>query len=121
MRTTFLSLLLLSTSCISMAGEADVLAAEIEHVGDDLYRFIVTVQHDDEDWDHFAKAWEILSPDDGLLGTRVLRHPHINEQPFTRSLTVTIPDDINQVTIRAYDLIHEFGGKELTLKINKEE
>jgi len=121
MHTALLSLLLLSTSYNSLAGEADVLSAEVEHVGSDFYRFKVTVQHADEDWNHYAKAWEVLSPDGKLLGVRVLRHPHVNEQPFTRTLTVTIPDDINQVKIRAYDLIHEFGGKELTLDIYKEE
>lgn len=120
MRTALLSLLLLSTSYISIAGEADVLSAEVEHVGDDFYRFKVTVQHEDENWNHYAKAWEVLSPDGKILGSRVLRHPHIKEQPFTRTLTVTLPKNINQVTIRAYDLIHEFGGKELTLDINKE-
>lgn len=44
----------------------------------------------------------------------------INEQPFTRTLTIKIPKQINNITIRAYDLIHEFGGKEITLEINKE-
>ena len=120
MRTTLLSLLLLSIPCIGIAGEADVLSAKVEHAGDNFYRFIVTVQHDDEGWDHFAKAWEVLSPDGDLLGSRILRHPHINEQPFTRTLTVSIPDNIHQVTIRAYDLVHKFGGKELTIEINKD-
>ncbi len=121
MHTILLSLLLLSISCINIAGEADILSAKVEHTGGNFYRFIVTVKHEDEGWEHYAKAWEVLSPDGKILGARVLRHPHIKEQPFTRSLTVTIPENINQVTIRAYDLIHEFGGKELSLKINKDE
>lgn len=120
MRKVLLSLQLLSASCFSLAGEANVLSAEVENVGGDFYRFNVTVQHNDEDWHHYAKAWEVLSADGKLLGARVLQHPHINEQPFTRSLTVTIPEHINQVTIRAYDLMHKFGGKELILDINKE-
>lgn len=111
MRFALLSLLLLSTSSISLAGEADVLSAEVEHLGGDFYRINVTVQHDDEGWEHYAKAWEVLGPDDKLLGTRLLQHPHNNEQPFTRSLSVTIPENIKHVTIRAYDLIHEFGVK----------
>ena len=121
MRKDLLSLLLLLLPVISLAGEADVLSAEVEHVGGEFYRFNVSVQHTDEDWDHFAKAWEVLTPEGKLLGSRILRHPHINEQPFTRSLTIKIPKEINKVTIRAYDLIHEFGGKELTLELNKEQ
>jgi hypothetical protein len=120
MRNVLLSLLLLSTSVISLAGEADVLSAEVEHLNGDFYRFKVSVHHTDENWDHFAKAWEVLSPDGTKLGARILQHPHINEQPFTRSMTITIPKQINKVNIRAYDLIHEFGGKELTIDINKD-
>ena len=110
-----LFLLLLPWHCF--AGEADVIAADVEHNGGDFYRFSVTVQHDDESWDHFAKAWEVLDPEGNILGARILLHPHINERPFTRSQTIAIPKNINQVTIRAYDLVHKFGGKELTIDI----
>lgn len=116
MRISLLTLFLL-LPCIAYAGEADVIAAEVEHAGGNFYRFKVTVQHDDESWEHFAKAWEVLDTDGNILGARILMHPHINEQPFTRSQTITIPENVNQVTIRAYDLVHEFGGKELTIDI----
>ncbi len=111
-------ILLLSISLRCFAGEADVLAADVEHIGGNFYRFNVTVQHDDESWEHFAKAWEVLDTDGNILGARILLHPHINEQPFTRSHTIAIPANVNQVTIRAYDLIHKYGGKELTIDIN---
>lgn len=120
MRIPLFKTLPLLLPCASIAGEADILAAEVESVGGEFYRFKVTVQHDDEDWNHYAQRWEILSTDGKLLAIRVLRHPHINEQPFTRSVTAIIPEDIDQVVIRAYDLVHEFGGKEFTLNLNKE-
>lgn len=120
MRVSLLCLSLLLLPSLSIAGEADVINAEVEAVGGKFYRFKVTVEHNDEGWEHFAKAWEVLGPDGKILGTRLLRHPHVKEQPFTRTLTVAIPDNINQVKIRAYDLVHEYGGKELTLNINKE-
>ncbi len=112
-------LISLKTSVVT-AGEADVLLAEVEHTGGNFYRFTVTVKHDDKDWEHFAKAWEILDMDGNILGARILRHPHTNEQPFTRSYTLNIAESVEQVTIRAYDLVHKFGGKEITLNINKE-
>ncbi len=115
-----LYLLISLKASVVAAGEADVLLAEVEHTGSHFYRFTVTVKHDDKDWEHFAKAWEILDMDGNILGARILRHPHINEQPFTRSYTLNIPEGIEQVTIRAYDLVHKFGGKEITLNINKE-
>lgn len=120
MRITLVSSALLVFSFLAYAGEAHVLSAEVEHRGDDFYRFSVTVEHNDENWQHFVKAWEVLDKEGNILGVRVLRHPHIDEQPFTRSHTIAIPENINQVTIRAYDLVHKFGGKELTLELNKE-
>ncbi len=119
MRNVLLSLLVLPI--ISLAGEADVLSVKVSNLGGNFYRFDVTVQHTDEDWNHFAKAYEVLAVDGTLLGSRILRHPHINEQPFTRSLTITIPEQYHRVTIRAYDLVHEYGGKEFTLNINREQ
>jgi hypothetical protein len=117
MRTPLSILFLLLLPCSIFAGEADVIAAEVEHTGGDFYQFKVTVQHDDESWEHFAKAWEVLDMNGNILGARILLHPHINEQPFTRSHTIVIPENVNQVTIRTYDLIHKYGGQELTIDI----
>lgn len=120
MRITLVpQLLLVLVATTVAAGEADILSAKVEHTGGDFYRFTVTVQHDDEDWEHFAKAWEILDMEGNILGARILLHPHVDEQPFMRSHTISLPENINRVTIRAYDLIHKFGGKEITIDINK--
>lgn len=60
----------------------------------------------------------MLAPDGTVLGTRTLLHPHLNEQPFTRSLTdVRIPDGVTEVTVRARDSIHGHGGKTLTVAV----
>ena len=100
------------------AGEADVLDARIAQEADGNYRFTVTVQHADEGWDHYADRWEVLAPDGQILGVRTLLHPHVEEQPFTRSLLgVVIPDDVDQVTIRAHDSIDGYGGREVTIPV----
>ena len=96
----------------SNAGEADVTAVEIVKSPDGTYRFDVTVSHADEGWDHYANRWDVVGPDGEVLGTRTLYHPHVNEQPFTRSLSgVKIPQGVGTVTIRAHDLVHGYGGK----------
>jgi len=60
----------------------------------------------------------VVAPDGKVLATRSLAHPHVNEQPFTRSLSgVKIPKGIKVVTIRAYDLVHKFGGKTMQVKL----
>ena len=100
------------------AGEADVVAAKAIKTGENTYRFDVTVAHKDTGWDHYANVWQVIGLDGAILGERVLAHPHVNEQPFTRSLSgVTIPADIKGVTVRAGDLVHAFGGAALTIEL----
>ena len=71
----------------SFAGEADVLGVKITRQENGTYSFSVTVRHDDEGWDHYADRWEITELKGNTLGTRVLLHPHVGEQPFTRGLS----------------------------------
>jgi len=109
----------LVTSCMpALAGETDVLDVVVACNSESVCRFDVTVKHDDEGWQHYANRWEVLSPDGEILATRVLAHPHDNEQPFTRSLAnVSIPSDLLEVVVRAHDLQHEYGGKEFVVKL----
>lgn len=66
------------------------------------WRFDVTLSHPDTGWDHFADGWEVLDEAGNRLGYRQLHHPHVEEQPFTRSLSsVMIPDGVRKVYIRA--------------------
>ena len=102
----------------AVAGEADVVEAEAIQEGAGAWRFDVTVAHADEGWDHYADKWEVLAPDGSLLGTRVLLHPHVGEQPFTRSLGgIAIPAGIDRVILRAHDSVHGLGGGETTVEL----
>jgi len=102
----------------AMAGEADVVKVAVSETTSGSFRFDVTVRHGDEGWEHYANAWQVLAPDGGILGERVLAHPHETEQPFTRALNgVTIPGEIRTVTIRARDSVHDFGGKEMSVDL----
>ena len=66
------------------------------------WRFDVTLSHPDTGWDHYADGWRVLAPDGTELGLRVLHHPHVQEQPFTRSLTgVSIPAGLSHVLVQA--------------------
>lgn len=100
----------------AQAGEADVVGVEVRKSGGG-YHFDVTVRHADTGWDHYADKWEVLAPDGTVLGTRVLAHPHVNEQPFTRSTTLRIPEGITKVTVRAHDKVDGYGGKEMTVEL----
>jgi hypothetical protein len=78
----------------------------------------VTLRHADEGWQHYADRFEVLGPGGELLATRELRHPHVDEQPFTRSLEgVQLPAGVSAVRLRARDSEHGFGGRELEVAI----
>jgi hypothetical protein len=110
--------LLLVLFCETWAGEADVLKADVISSGNGEYQFNVTLLHTDEGWKHYADKWDVLAPDGTVLGTRTLLHPHVEEQPFTRSLSgVQISADIKEVNVRAHDSVHEYGGKTLRVAI----
>jgi hypothetical protein len=82
--------------------------------------FVVTVRHADEGWKHYADAWQVIAPDGTVLATRVLRHPHVAEQPFTRGLRgVRVPPGIDRVRIRARDSVHGLGGREVEVALER--
>lgn len=84
------------------AHDAKVLKVRVEQAGM-LWNFHVTVEHPDTGWDHYADGWEVQDADGNVLAFRKLLHPHVNEQPFTRSLSgVVIPDGTQEVFVRAH-------------------
>lgn len=101
----------------AMADKANVLSVAVTQQGGG-YRFDVTVAHEDTGWDHYADVWEVVAPDGSVLGVRTLLHPHVDEQPFTRSLAgVKVPPGVDSVTIRAHDKVHGWGGAEVAVTI----
>jgi hypothetical protein len=110
--------------CLSAALALPVLANPVQIV-DAIARqegatwvFEVTLLHPDTGWDHYADAWEVLSPDGTSLGIRELAHPHVDEQPFTRSLSgAAIPDGVDHVMIRARCLVDGWGDRMLRVDL----
>ena len=81
--------------------------------------FGTSVIHNDEGWEHYANGWEIIDLEGNQLGTRKLHHPHVNEQPFTRSqCNINIPANISKVIVRAKCNQHGFGGKAMLVELN---
>ncbi len=112
-----LALALIAAAGPAPAGEADVLAVEARASGAG-WSFDVTVQHADTGWDHYADAWRVVGPDGTVYGTRTLFHPHVDEQPFTRSLAgVEIPAGVTEVTVEAHDSEHGWGGAAVTVAL----
>jgi len=101
----------------ALATPADVISVQAKCRGA-VCSFAVTVQHADEGWQHYANAWQVLTPDGRVLATRILRHPHVREQPFTRSLRgVKVPAGVSRVRIRARDSVSGYGGREVMVSL----
>jgi hypothetical protein len=115
-------LIFLFSASVTFAGEAEVIAVDVKNEGNNKYSFDVNVLHKDEGWKHYVDKWDIVALYGSVFGTRVLLHPHVNEQPFSRNLSsVKIPKTIRKVTIRAHCSIHEYGGKTVSVDILKQD
>jgi len=108
----------LAASTGAGAGEPSVLDATAIANPNGTYSISATIAHGDEGWKHYADAFEVLDGRGAILATRVLYHPHVNEQPFTRSISnVQVPVGLTQVTIRARDSVHGYGKHQFKLKL----
>lgn len=83
------------------------------------WRFDVSLRHGDTGWDHYADLWIVVDAEtEEEYGRRVLAHPHVNEQPFTRSQSgIKIPENVAAVIVKAACTVHGFGGNELIVKL----
>jgi len=91
----------------------------------DTWQFSVTIEHADLGWDDYADGWDVVFPDGTVAKpdanssfTRLLLHPHIDEQPFTRSQSgIKVPAGVNTIVVRAHDLVDGFGGREVQVNL----
>jgi hypothetical protein len=84
------------------------------------------VTHKDVNWYDYADGWDVLLPDGTAVKpdhfsiyTHHLRHPHVEEQPFTRTQkAIVIPEGVDTVIIRAHDKRDGWGGEEIAVDLN---
>ena len=101
------------------ADKPEVVSAQAECNAQQFCTVRVTLRHDDTGWDHYANQWQVLNPQGQGLATRTLHHPHVNEQPFTRSLSgVRIPASMKSVLIRASDSAHGVAEQDYVLTLD---
>ena len=118
---------LISGKASAAEGNADVTKVVATDRGTSGWTFAVTVSHPDTGWEDYADGWDVVD-DKGMVlkrvesdpFTRLLLHPHVNEQPFTRSVSgIKVEDGTRFLTVRAHDLVDGFGGKEITLDLGR--
>lgn len=109
----------------AIAANANVTFVRAVETSENEWMFYVTVVHPDTGWEDYADGWDVVLPDGMVVKpdpnspfTRLLVHPHVNEQPFTRSQSgIFIPPDVTQVRVRAHDLVDGFGGQEVIVDL----
>lgn len=115
MRTYILGLLLMAGPAWAHDAVIDRATARETASG---WSFSVTLTHPETGWDDYADGWRVETEAGEVLGTRALAHPHVNEQPFTRSLSgVDVPDGTSTVWIRAKTLVDGWGQERLKLDL----
>ncbi len=108
-------------------GFADVIFVKAVQAEDGTWTFYVTVRSPDTGWDNYADGWDVVTPDGQVIKvnssdafTRVLLHPHENEQPFTRSQQgLVIPPGVTKVIVRAHQNPTGYGGREVIVDLTK--
>lgn len=115
-RPVWLAALLLAG--VAQAGEVEIRHASFEKSADG-WRVAVTLEHGDTGWDHYADGWRVVDADGHVLGHRTLYHPHVNEQPFTRSHFLQIPAAVTRVYVEAHDLVHGWAPQRLAVDLGQ--
>ena len=116
MLRSLIALIGLNLPTLVIAGSVSITKVSVECLNS--CTFSVTLEHLDEGWDHYANQWDVITLDGMLLKSRVLFHPHVDEQPFTRSLSgVVIPEGVERVKIRAKDSKHGYSDAEVIVEI----
>lgn len=95
---------------------ADVVGVEASRTAEGVFTFDVTVRSDDTGWDAYADRWEVVA-DGEVVGTRVLAHPHVDEQPFTRSQS-GIAVAGTEVTVRAHHSVGGYCGSTMRVRLD---
>ncbi|MEL7104856.1 MAG: hypothetical protein AAGM21_02980 [Pseudomonadota bacterium] len=86
----------------------------------EVWRFDVTLSHGDTGWDDYADGWRVELADGTVLATRTLLHPHVNEQPFTRSQSgIDVPGDVTEVFVRASTNVEGWADQTTTFAIER--
>jgi hypothetical protein len=116
-----------ANSGATVSADADVTNVYAREERDGTWTFHVSVQHPDKGFSDFADGWDLVTSSGAVLKsdpahrfTKTLRHPHVEEQPFTRTVKgLRIPKGVEVLTVRAHDSLGGFGGREVLVKLSR--
>ncbi len=103
----------------AQASEVQIMDVEFQNRGK-TWDVRTMLRHDDNGWEHFADAWRVVMENGTVLGTRILQHPHVDEQPFTRSLRgLVIPPGVATVYVEARDNVSGWSKHRVKVELNQ--
>lgn len=80
----------------------------------------VTLKHADAGWDHYADTWRLVDEYGNEIAKRTLYHPHVEEQPFTRSLSdFHIPKEKKIIFVEAHDKVHGWSPDRVQIDMSR--
>ena len=109
------------------SADADVTNVFAREEQDGTWTFHVSVKHPDTGFRDFADGWDLVTSNGAVIKadptqrfTKILRRPHVKEQPFTRTVKgLELPKDVVKLTVRAHDSVGGFGGREVQINLNR--
>ncbi|MDH5232055.1 MAG: hypothetical protein OEY38_18480 [Gammaproteobacteria bacterium] len=120
-QSLFIILLVFIMASSASAGEVEINYVEFKK-HNQSWTVRVKLYHSDAGWDHYADGWRIIDEKGNVLGERVLAHPHVDEQPFTRSLSgVSIPANITIVYVTAHDNVHGWAVEKVRVDLTQQD
>jgi len=115
----FLFVISLFASNIAFASDVEIVKVVLtKQTG--TWRADVTLNHADTGWKHYADAWRLVDEKGNELAKRTLYHPHVNEQPFTRSLySFHIPVSTQIIFVEAHDFNRGWSKNKVMIDMRK--
>jgi len=95
----------------------EVLEVDVVQRKNNSWRFSVTLSSPYDTPKRYADAWRVLDSEGRELGIRILGHDHANEQPFTRSKSIELPDNISTVYVEGRDQVNGWSGQRFEVKL----
>lgn len=103
----------------AQAGDVAVEHAEFIQQGPS-WTVRVTLRHADTGWNHYADAWHLVDARGHELAKRVLWHPHVEEQPFTRAQSgVRLPAGLKVLYVEGHDKGHGWSPQRLRVELDR--
>ena len=101
-------------------GSISIVGIRFVGSGEGQWTAHATLRHRDSGWEHYADAWRVVDVAGKELGMRTLFHPHVSEQPFTRSLSgVRIAGPTTVVIVEAHDKVHGWSADRVQVRLDK--